>query len=368
MKKLISYLILAIMTLGNFSFVQATTFEDNLIDSYSGDDLSLGRCLYKGNTEFSLFINSVIVLDGFVANYLGSFYDVFFKNQCHANDIMSLIRQRDKLRDYIRDAFLTCKTDRIPALKKGFYDINAEIYYVRNIVSSSLALNLPYSSLSTQALYDAEGLFTSESKLKQDMRGNYVDSGIYSPIEFEALFNKLTVKYDKRKLSYVNCETTSWDEVETKWNEFIDTAGGLAPAWKSFSRGVGGRWEKIVEATTDQGFEDYAAGFFGMRVNGLNPGQGFGEILDELYTYNPFPTKSDALKAVGNARKSYDMNRLQTDLSAEFEILYKETGDTAVEMFVEELELLNISIEDSIPLLEGVEGCARTMDSRQCSN
>lgn len=370
MKKLLALVLVLIL---NCQLLMVNTFAEevdtDLLDPYVGDDLSLGRCLYKGNTDFLIFTNSIIINDGFVEGVIEPFNDIFLRNQCQTNDIMSLVRQRDTIRSYIREAFLTCKTERLPYLRSAYHKVNAEIYYVRHVTSKSLAVNLPFSAISTQLLYDEDSLFTPTSILKRDMRARYVKKDIMNGVEFEAFFNRLTIKYEERKKSYATCESTAWDEVQTAWSDFIDSAGGTIPAWNSLTRGVGGRAEKIVEAATDMGLKDYFSGIFQVRLNGLSPADGFDEIIEQMATYLPPSydlTQADVFSAVRDSGKIYDKLLLKSELSTEFELLYKETGGATVELFVGELNKLNGSIEQSFGLIEGMENCADTMDSRQC--
>lgn len=347
--------------------------DNTYLDPYIDGNLSIGRCISKGNIDFVLFLNAVSNFQGYTEAY-EIIFDVLKKNQCQAGDINSLLKQRDKLRGRIRDAFLLCQNEKIPALKTGFYTVTAEIYYVRNVVQGKVILNLPYDLLTTRMAEDPDSLFYPRDKLYSEMYDKYVNSGKFEKLEFDILFDKLETKYGQRKEDYVICGNSSWDIVAEKWAEFIETAGGVGPAADNFEDAVGGRAEKISEAARDEGFTEYITGIAQLNVNNLEPEAGFSEIFDRLADSVPAydtpgtstPTQDSFLSALIAEGKRYDTLAMKQQMLSNFSSLYKDSGDASIEVFVLEIEKLNQVIKNSYRPLEAIVSCAFKMNLRQC--
>ncbi|MBD3360206.1 hypothetical protein GF366_00220 [Candidatus Peregrinibacteria bacterium] len=368
-KKLIKIGLTAVMTVNFVSSVYAQDNETSDIDPYIGKHLSIARCISKGNLDFITFLSASSFSDGFYEAVIEPWNDILMRNQCHSNDVLSLIKQRNKLRKYIRDAFLTCNTQKIPSLRLAHFKINAEIYYVRHVVDGSIVVSLPYNLLSTRMAEDEDSLYYPREKLYNEMKERYIENGEIPRKEFDLLFEKLEFKYRDRKKTYIICETSSWESVIEKWNEFIDTAGGITPAWKNMEKGVGGRAEKIVEAATDMGFDAYMEGLVQVNLNNMGIKPGFGEISENIDYYLPnidIPTQSAFLEAMEVAESMFDTEEMRQKMLSNFGALYRDTSDSSLELILTELENFNIIILESFNPLDGLTECAETINNRQC--
>lgn len=352
-----------------YNYVSAEDEDKSLIDPYIGDNLSMAKCFAKGNTDILLFLNTIIFNDGIKEGIIEPWKDVLSRNKCQMIDVVSLIKQQDKIRKYIRDAFLTCNNQKLDSLKRAFNTLNAEIYYVRHVVDGSIVISLPYDILSTRILEDPESMFYPTQKLYNEMFERYVNGGDFEKGEFDVFFAKLGFKYKDRKNTYVLCENDSWEEVSQKWSEFIESIGGLAPAWKNLEKGIAGRAEKIVEATTDQGIVAYLSGIIQINLNNMALKPGFEEVLNSIEKYVPnvdVPTQSQLLRALDSADSTYNTAQMRQSLVSEFEVLYKDINDSGVSIIVNELDLLNETLDDSFSPLNGILDCSRMMNFRQC--
>ncbi len=341
---------------------------DSALDPIIEGGVSPAKCIAKGNLDFDLFLNSVINFDG-IKEGLESINDIIARNQCQSFDVLSLINQRDKVRGAIRDAFLTCNTERIPVYEKRYYELTAEIYYARNVVDGAIVLSLPFDILTSRTVEDEEALFYPREKLYEEMYSKYVVSETMSKQEFEVLFSKLENKYKERKKSYVICEHSSWDGVKDKWEEFIDTWGGTAPAWDRLERAVIDSADRIVTTATETGFADYITGLIQLNLNNLEPQAEFTEILNRLNEVLPSGdavTQDMLLKAVTASEKTYSTAEMKEKMKSQFEALYRDGSDASIKIFVLELSSLNNVIEDTFIPIEKVESCTSTMNSRQC--
>lgn len=350
---------------------QADTSAD-ILDQYLGDNLSLGRCIYKGNIDFILFMETLIYSDGFVEGVLEPFRDIFSRNQCQSSDVMGLILQRDKIRDNIRDAFLNCRNDRIPMLRRAYTLVNAEIYFVRHIVEGAISLSLPFGLLDTLSLQNEESLYTDEKELYDTMKKRYVGEEL-SEDEFEAFYKGISAQYRERKKDYVKCGNDSFGAVVDKFNEFIDSFGGILPAYQDAEKRLGGRAEKIYEAITDPGLLDYAKNLIDVNINNVDPALFTEDFIEYLAEYGSFPSYSATdtrtlITMLGDEEMKFFLNLEKAEMASSFEYLYRENTDKSAEQFINELENLNKTLAGSMDALDVVYDGVMMMNLRQCTN
>ena len=333
-------------------------------------NLGPAKCLAKGNLEFTTFLRASIFADGISGGIVEMWNDVLYRNKCQTSDIAGLVNQRDKLRTYIRDAFITCNTSGLPALKKAYNKLGADLYYVRNVTNKKVAVSLPYDILSTKMLENPDELFYPREKLYSEMKSKYSDSGLISAQEFDVMFASFETKYQTRKNSYVICENSAWEGVSKKWDEFLETLGGTAPAAKDVKKSMAQRAEKIVESATNKSLTEYLSGVVAINLNNLSPREGTKRIIDRLSQSMPQGgggiTAEQATNAIEQTDKAYDTALLREEMSSRFYVRYKEVSDNSVELFVQILTDLNKVLADSLQPLENLLGCTKLVNSRQC--
>lgn len=334
------------------------------------DTLSASQCVAKGNIDFISFLKAVTLSDGLYESLFEPFNDVLTRNQCQANDAAGLIHQRDKLRTYIRDAFLTCTTEKLPQLRVAFYKNNAEIYYVRHVVDGGVILSTPYDLLSSRHAADPASLYYPSDKLYNEIGEKYVGGGKIPAEDYDLFFNNLEQKYVDRKSQYIKCDNSSWNVVEDKWEEFIETIGGVAPAIQDAGQELGGRGEKLWEASSDFTYNDFLIGTIKATLNrqGLKPG--ILEIAEEfgnnIPNFEGSPNQEEIFRAVDSINQSFDIETMKATLEAEFEAEYKGVSDSVAQSFVEELNELNDILKKSLSPLDKVLSCTKDLNSKQC--
>ncbi len=350
------------------SYVYAEDKKD--LQPTEGGNLGPAKCLAKGNLDFTAFLRASIFADGIAGGIVEMWNDVLYRNKCQASDIAGMISQRDKMRTYIRDAFLTCNTSKLPSLKKGYNELGAELYYVRNIVNKEVAINLPYDILSTRMAQNPEELFYPKEKLYSEMKEKYTANDLMSDKDFDVMFAKFETKYQTRKKSYIICENSSWEAVSKKWDEFISTLFGVAPAAKTAEKTAGQGAEKIVESATNQSLSQYLSGIVALNINNLPPKEGATRIIDRLAKSAPKGgggvTPEQATNAIEQTDKAYDSVQLREEMSSNFYVKYKEVSDSSVGIFVQSLSNLNKTLIETLAPLENLLGCTKLVNSKQC--
>jgi len=348
-----------------------TTDGGETVSNDKDGNLSVGGCLQQGNLDMRAFLNSLIYIEGYM-EALNPLLDLTSRNSCQVEDIFRLQRARDQVKSLLRDAFFNCHNGEIPGLKQAYYKSVMEIYYVRHITNTVAAsVKLPMFSLSTLQLRDPNTFFTDDNELYSDMYETFIlKSKFMTTNDFTNFYNQLKSKYKDRKMEYVTCHNSSFEEVTKKFMEFISDYGGVKKSSENLAKSIVGGGEKLVQALTDTSYKGYVSGLLNLRINGMPVMQGFNEIVDEFAKNSPDFTGNVGQDAIYNAVNSqaqvYDVEKKKTELKAEFEAIYKNTSDQSFEYIIASLEDMNQTIEDSIPIQGKILNCVETINNKQC--
>jgi hypothetical protein len=372
------------------------------------ENTAIFNCFSQGTIEFGNFMSATLWADGFLESFQ-PWVDVFARNNCQSMDVLSLLRQRNSIRERIRHLYLTCKTENIDKLMKAYNEINAEIYYARHAVEAG-------------AFYSAKGPtdgLISDYTLYSEMYNRYVLNGSFSEDDFQRLFREFMRKYAERKTQYlVGCETASWKQVQEKWEEFKEffTEGpGIKDSW---DKNMGGALESLEESggdlLTKEGWANFALSKFQMNV-GTDEGQTtslrggvdsdgevvstgtdttnffedsglttfWGEIADfadeETYTkginpawgdiYEPDPSISieSLLDTIESKSRANETEKVIQTMAQRFDLLYREASDVTISEITAEIELMNQAIRNSfLPLQNMDDLCGEKILDKQC--
>lgn len=359
----------------------------------SEGNLNLVRCIQKGNIDFGAFISSMIYNDDLTEGIIEPWKDVLSRNQCQSSDIYILIKQEDKMRAMIRDAFLTCNNQSIPQLKKAYQKMMVEVYYIRHIVDSGLLNRLPVPA---QTSVFQNAALVDRDKLYKDMAAKYVKESFMSQADFDLLFLKLDSKYTDRKMTYVNCSASAWEPVGNKWKEFVkffkEDAAGLKDAGKTIGAAtVGGKdgkgnslvkefkTIKFVELfTTDESVLEYVKSFGQLNVNNLTPTAALDEAkeyIDTNLNNGGGLTQGQYISTSIGASSKYQMEKDIIQIKADFDARYKSASDGSMEQFLNTLDGRNTGgqddgtleiINNSLSPLNEVLSLSTKIKDRQC--
>lgn len=354
-------------------------------DPYVDGNLSVLRCAEKGGMDFGAFLDAMIYNDSLWEGIIEPWSDILYRNQCQANDVISLVKQQDKVRKAIRDAFMTCNTDKIPRLKKRYYSITAEIYYVRHVVDGGLVLSLPFDILDSRF---TDAVRKSDAKMYQEMKTHYVSENIIKNSDFDGIFRTIQNKYQQRIPTYINaCHQGNWQDVANKWKEFVTdwggTKGALTTAGKNISSRAGAlaKEVKTMEVAkfinNESSFASYVGSFFQININGLPPKQALDEIAQALSQSLPtgqLPTQESLLSKISSASTAFDFNKTEADLRNKFSVLYLNSSDEKIKEILNYLDGRSSkgvegtieSIENSFPQLGEILSATQSMNDRQC--
>ena len=191
----------------------SVAFANNVEPINLDGDLELLRCSQNGGLELSTYWNSAIYSDNLTDGVLEPIYDITSRNQCQSLDILILRKQQDKIREQIRDAVFKCKQEDLPRLTAAYNKITVEIYYLRNIIDTTVALSVPFKSEELSEAY-----ITDRNEMYTAMKDKYISKGFFTPDEFDQFFLELEAKYNRDALNtYLECSSGSWAAVSQKW-------------------------------------------------------------------------------------------------------------------------------------------------------
>jgi hypothetical protein len=361
----------------------------------SQGNLSVLRCLQKGNIDFGAFLSSMIYNDSFTEGIMEPWKDVLSRNSCQSSDIYQLIKQEDKIRSAIRDAFMTCNNQSVPQLKKAYQKMMVEIYYIRHIVDTGLLGRLPVPA---QSGVLKDSAVANPDQLKKDMIARYVKESFMSQKDFDLLYKKLVNKYADRQAKYLECSTSVWEPVGKKWDEFMKffaDGAGLKDAKKTIvATAVGGgkkndkgpslvneiKTAKFVELfTTKETVFEFVKSNLQLNVNNLTPTDALNEAQDYIKKHlgGSGLTQSQYLQTTQGAEAKYQMEAGITQIKANFDARYKSAADGSMEQFINALDGRNLGtkeegtlsiINDSFTPLNDILSLTNKVKDRQCSS
>jgi hypothetical protein len=380
---------LLIPSLVSFFLFSTTTFAEEISDNdpYVDGKLSMIKCIQKGGLDFWAFWDSVIYSDNLAEGVIEPWNDVLERNQCHSSDVLMLAKKQDALREAIRDAFMTCNTQKIPSLKKKFLRITAEIYYVRHIVDGGIVMSMPFELLSGRL--GASAAITDRGKIYNEMYEKYAKKDFIPVNEFDNFFLDIESKYKDRISTYIDCKKGTWEAVSDKWTEFVESGAGTGPALKGASKRLSKSADNVGKEISsmktmeflksDLTLGGYLESFVQMNINDLPPEQGLQEIGAEISKNMPLfgnPTQSELSSALSSSKKAYDAEKLKSEIDTDFYALYGNMGDETFEIVLNTLDGRNTKTEQNDGLIEIIEGTypllnkikegTKTMNDRQC--
>jgi hypothetical protein len=364
MKNLISKISVSI---GLFLLLSTAAYANNGLEN---GDVSVIRCTAKdGEVNFSLFLQSMVNNDSFYDSIIEPFNDILSRNSCHANDILTLVRQLDRIRSQIREKSFQCETEDIPQLKKAYVQNAAEIYYVRNVFDGGLALRLPFNLLKNKEVN--EKLVADRDKLFTDMKQKYFKKDVFTEAEFLGFFLNLESKYSSRIQDYAYCEGGQWATVSQKWREFqnfiTNDFGGLRSAYNGIAR-ESERFSTEVKRTntvqmfTDEGsFTNFVQSFGSIKLDE----EPTAPVLQRLKT-DRVVDRQDFLNIQFQAVEERSTKKLETEMLTNFYSQYAVSGD-GTEAIVASLNNLSQIIEESYSDIDTLVDGSDKINSRQCT-
>jgi len=347
-KKIVTALAVLILISINGEYAQAQTKSPN-------DSSSCPVSYYI--KKFPVFLSNLISYDDFTEY----FKDIFARNMCQRDDIFALQEQLEKQTARIRKAYENCEFNDIPNLENGAYKLQMEIMYLRKFV-----INNPDKAASDQIVIAVPDLV-----VKSQLMDYFVDrKKIYDIDSFETTYSDVKKKYSSKLNDYNNCKDATWEELTQKWNEFLQTAGGLSTGMDKMQKSIERKKKKLNESPPERR-GSFLEKISEIRINGMKPKEGLREIYDEFNKNLPqgsLGTYSELLQNIQSVQNSHELEISEAELISEYKMLYGEDVDPSIQVLIEKIKELNQILKDTFPVQKDLFKCSKTVQEKQCKN
>ncbi len=308
--------------------------------------------------DFDIFLTSLVSYDDFVEY----FKDIFTRNNCHRDDIFALQTQLEKQNAQVRKAYENCQVGNLPKLKDKAYKLQMEIMYLRKFV-----INNPDKASGAKEI-----IAVPKEAVKSQLENYFVnDKEIYkNSAAFLTVYNEVLKKYASKLNDYNNCKDATWEELTQKWNEFLQTAGGLSTGLDKMKKSIEKKEKKLNESPPNRK-GSFLEKITEMRVNGVKPREGLSEIYNEFNKNLPQGSLGgygELLQNVQSAKKTYELEVSEAELLGKYKMLYGEDTDPAVATLVQKIGELNQTLKDTFPVQNSLFECSKKIREKQCKN
>ena len=366
-----------------FSPMNASAARETVFDG----KISLVSCVQKGGLDFTLFLNALIFNEKFWEEMYEPWKDVFYSNQCHAIDLLGLLDQESAVRSAIRKAFLTCKTEDLPKLKRDYDEILGEIYYVRHVIDRKAVFSTPFGLLKNNPTM----VEIPKSKLRQQMSAKYQAKdkkeeakGKMSKDEFNIYFDGLEIKYNERKKEWLDCPNAAWSDVVEKWDEFYkwltEDFGGAKSAYEDVAAQAEHSWSEFEGMFTKEFWSEVAGNMVEMSINNesvafldiftgdfwINSFMKVKEMKEFDYKFTSGVTYQDLLSQAEEYSTARNYALTHKKNATKNFIIYGKDSQSS-QNFVDELEAFDVNLNEyAFPLLDGLYDVAKALNDKQC--
>ncbi len=293
------------------------------------------------------YMSSVISYTDFTETWK----DIFVRynmNKCWYSDIENVLKQLDNVGDQLRKAFYACSPNS-EAISKQYHELEAELMFLRNFVDFS----------------EGKPTKISQEKVLQNLRNEFVlDKVIYTDDELKALFDKFLKKYANRYTkTYLECIDPGLAQLVKKWDQMVRTIKEMG----SQTQKMAADWNKMINTPLKR-TQPFIDNTLSARLSKLpilfSPDQILTQIQKSSGGFEP--TIGEFQQKVSQTQEDYAKKVTQTVISAQYESLYKNAGDSMALEMEAKLKELNTTIKDTYLPIENLTKCAKTTDERQC--
>lgn len=411
---------LAVMMFGLVMFTNWGNGEESVAQA-QGNNSATGEQLLCAR-DYSNFLVNGLDFDGegFV-DYWRDILVIYNTNYCQYSDIDNMLKRIDKARKQVRQAFYVCDKVTSAKVSADYYQMSAELYYLRHFVDTKESSN-PKSSKAEKAQQvqpnaGVHALFVNMfvKKLK------YFDAATA-----ETVFTAIQEKYNAKIDEYKNCSDPNFTALKQKVTELIGTIETVKQMAKKFAEQVQQRWsamEKRVAKssgiwkalTSPSSLGDFFSKIADVRVNNEPiaettvweqiantakqnaPGELASQVVGSFVNTGqaaidywsrkkssgsssrpntgavapPLPPVV-TYDAIATDMAKIEKRDVQADLDlqyvSEYDLKYRQIGSAALDNMKANLVTLKKTVDDTFKPLDDVRACVSDIVGKQCSN
>ncbi|MCC6643709.1 hypothetical protein IT411_03080 [Candidatus Peregrinibacteria bacterium] len=336
--------------------------------------------------DFGNFLANGIDFDGEgFTDYWRDILVIYNSNYCQFTDIDSLLDRIDKSRKAIRQAFYVCDKATAATAAAQYYEMSAELYYLRHFVETSPTPN-PKNTDEEKAQKVAPA-----GDIKAKFIQRFVNDAAYFDInKANELYEKFKSKYESKLESYRNCQDPNLEFLKQKIQDLAGTIETIQKLGQRFVERTQKRFsamEKKIAANPGllSAFSaDSVGDFFGKvvdtQVNGVSPSEPtVWEQISNSAKENAPVVPSSSNKGVppvitpeaimGDITKiKARENSTITELTyvAEYDAKYRQIQDSGLDKMIVNLTELENIVTASFDPIDKIRVCTANIVGKQC--
>ena len=304
------------------------------------------------------FMSSAINIESF----LEAWNDVFTRysdNTCHYQDIDIIFRQIERIQKQMETAVMTCNNSTFEKLKEKFYNTELELIYVRNFVQ-----------------FEGGDIFVMEKEFVAEKVYSYLQNELPHEYILEK-FTEFEAKYSKKVPKYASCEDPNLAQLTKKFEKLVKNIESMGT---QIEKKAATKWNKAINtATLNTGalFQKV----LNKRLSELAPKPSILSTITGVQDGSTLGTNNETIETTTTAapenlfeltenlikqEDTYIKTRTAKELMAEYEALYKNSGDSISKEFEDAINKLNTTIEDTYPHIDTLKQCTNSVTDKQC--
>lgn len=334
--------------------------------------------------DYGNFITNGIDFDGegFV-DYWRDIFIIYNTNYCQYSDIASLLDRIDKARKQLRQAFYVCDENTVERVTQQYYELSAEVYYLRHFVETAENSD-PKQSDKEKAQKVAE-----RTAVKAEFLNRFVnDKEYFDQKNGEAIYEKISQKYEGKIDAYKNCPNPNLEQLLIRVQDLGKTIDTIENLGKRFAEKTQRRFSAMQKRIDENpglitAFSaDNAADFFNrvvdFRVNNEPVAEAtvWEEISNTAKENAPFVYgDKNAIPPVSFGEIAGDLDTIKkrnTDDNldliyfAEYDLKYRQVQGLGLDRLRENLNVLQETIKNTFDPLDKIGVCTANIVGKQC--
>lgn len=335
--------------------------------------------------DFGNFITNGLDFDGegFI-DYWRDIFVIYNANYCQFSDIDSLLNRIDKARKQIRQAFYVCDTSTTQRATAEYYQLSAEVYYLRHFVDTAEAPN-PKNS---------EEEKNQKVQLRADVKTKFMEMFVnklnyFDQKNAELVFEKIRSKYESKVESYKNCTDPNYEQLLERVKSIRNTFDTIEQLGKKFAERTQRRFnamEKriaenpgLISAFNSSGLGDFMNRATSFRVNNepVQESTIWEQISGTAKENAPFyyGTKKAMPPAINMETISSDFQTIKKREEAanldliyisEYDLKYRQVSGAGLDKLRVNLDTLKETIVATFDPMNRVRICAANIVGKQC--
>jgi chaperonin cofactor prefoldin len=256
-------------------------------------------------------------------------------------------------------AVMSCNNSTFEKLKEKYYNTELELIYVRNFV-----------------LFEGGEIFIMEKNAVLEKVYSYLSNELQEAYILEK-FTEFEAKYSKNVEAYADCEDPNLAQLTQKFENLVENIQSMGTQIEKTSAN---QWSNTINTSplnTGVLFQQV----LNKRLSEIPPKPSVLSIITGVQdgtvpetgdgtTVAPTTTPPKDLFALTEElikqEDTYIKTRTMKELMAEYEALYKNSGDSISKEFEDAINKLNTTIEDTYPHIDTLKQCTKSVTDKQC--